>query len=327
MLDVGIALHRFEKLATSVDLGGPWATPNANQLDGQTFQSWILATCRTRRGREFFRICCEAVFATEAANLSLLHALFYSHSGGGLEHLIAPRAAPSTPASTVGCSSCPRTWPQVWATGSGSASRSPPSPSTAPESGSRRNAARTMPRASSWLSRQPWPAVCGSTRSCRAPGCAHPAHAAGCLVVKCQAVYDRPFWRDAGLSGEAVGDTSPVKVVFDGTPPGEGSPGVLVAFIEAADAIRLSAATPDEHQAEVLDVLAHYVGDDARRPVAFVERDWSALAARLLRRAPAARSVDPGRCGTARAGRADPLGRHRDRGALVWLHRRRDHVR
>ena len=27
---------------------------------------------------------------------------------------------------------------------------------------------------------------------------------------------------------------------------------------------------------EVLDVLAHYVGDDARHPMAFVERDWSA---------------------------------------------------
>ncbi|MFZ0141106.1 MAG: FAD-dependent oxidoreductase, partial [Aeromicrobium sp.] len=95
-------------------------------------------------------------------------------------------------------------------------------------------------------------------------------------VIKCQAVYDRPFWRDSGLSGEAVGDTSPVKVVFDGTPPGEGSPGVLVAFIEAADAIRLSAVTPEERQGEVLDVLAHYVGDDARHPMAFVERDWSA---------------------------------------------------
>ena len=95
-------------------------------------------------------------------------------------------------------------------------------------------------------------------------------------VIKCQAVYDRPFWRDAGLSGEAVGDTAPVKVIFDGTPPGDGSPGVLTSFIEAADAIRLSTATPEERQAEVLEVLATYFGDDARRPIAFVERDWSA---------------------------------------------------
>jgi monoamine oxidase len=95
-------------------------------------------------------------------------------------------------------------------------------------------------------------------------------------VIKCHAVYDRPFWRDAGLSGEAAGDTAPVKVVFDGTPPQDGSPGVLVAFIEGADAIRLSSVSADDRRSEVLDVLAHYVGDAARRPVAFLERDWGA---------------------------------------------------
>ena len=147
-------------------------------------------------------------------------------------------------------------------------------------------------------------------------------------VIKCHAVYDQPFWRDAGLSGEAAGDTAPVKVVFDGTPPGDGAPGVLVAFIEGADAIRLSSAAPDERRSEVLDVLAHYVGDDARRPVAFVERDWGAepwtrgCYGRTCRPARGRRSGPP--CASRWA---DPLGRHRDRGALVRLHRRRDHVR
>ena len=59
-------------------------------------------------------------------------------------------------------------------------------------------------------------------------------------------------------------------------PPGDGSPGVLVAFIEGADAIRLSSASADDRRSEVLDVLAHYVGDAARHPTAFVERDWGA---------------------------------------------------
>jgi len=41
VVDVGIALQRFEKLAAGVDLDRPWATPNAARLDGQTFESWI----------------------------------------------------------------------------------------------------------------------------------------------------------------------------------------------------------------------------------------------------------------------------------------------
>ncbi len=95
-------------------------------------------------------------------------------------------------------------------------------------------------------------------------------------MIKCHAVYDRPFWREDGLSGEAAGDTSPVKVIFDATPPGTDQPGVLLAFIEGADGLALSGAAAADRQAAVVDVLAHYFGDAARRPVAFIERDWAA---------------------------------------------------
>ena len=33
--------------------------------------------------------------------------------------------------------------------------------------------------------------------------------------LKLQAVYERPFWRTDGLSGQAVSDTGPVPIVFD----------------------------------------------------------------------------------------------------------------
>ncbi len=276
VIDVGVALQRFEKLATSVDLGRPWATPNADELDGQTFESWILASCRTRRGREFFRICCEAVFATQAANLSLLHALFYSHSGGGLEHLISTEGGAQHARVDGGMQQLS----EHLAAGLGDRVRldEPVTAIAAESTGVRVTTERGTHDASRVIVAVP-PTLAGrlrfdpvmpSTRDALTQRMPQGS------VIKCQAVYDRPFWRDSGLSGEAVGDTSPVKVVFDGTPPGEGSPGVLVAFIEAADAIRLSAVTPEERQGEVLDVLAHYVGDDARHPMAFVERDWSA---------------------------------------------------
>ena len=49
-------------------------------------------------------------------------------------------------------------------------------------------------------------------------------------VIKCEAVYDKPFWRDAGLSGQVVSDASPVRVTWDNSPP-DGKPGVLLGFI------------------------------------------------------------------------------------------------
>ena len=276
VVDVGIALQRFEKLAASVDLERPWATPNADELDGQTFESWILRHCRTRNGRQFFRICCEAVFATESANISLLHALFYAHSGGGFEHLISTEGGAQHARVDGGMQQVA----EHLAAGLGDRVRlEEPVTAIAVEGSVVRvsterethEAARVIVAVPPTLAgRLRFDPVMPTTRDALTQRMPQGS------VIKCQAVFDRPFWRDAGLSGEAVGDTAPVKVIFDGTPPGDGSPGVLTSFIEAADAIRLSAATPEERQAEVVEVLAAYFGDDARRPIAFVERDWSA---------------------------------------------------
>ena len=39
-------------------------------------------------------------------------------------------------------------------------------------------------------------------------------------VAKCMAIYDEPFWRVEGLSGQGTSDTGPVKLTFDNSPPG-----------------------------------------------------------------------------------------------------------
>jgi monoamine oxidase len=88
LADIGQTQLRFDRLAARVNLDEPWRTPRARELDGQTFESWLRRTCFTERGRDFFRVATEAVFATLPSNLSLLHALFYARSGGSLENLI-----------------------------------------------------------------------------------------------------------------------------------------------------------------------------------------------------------------------------------------------
>jgi len=38
-------------------------------------------------------------------------------------------------------------------------------------------------------------------------------------VIKAYAIYPEPFWRRDGLNGQAAADTGPVKVTFDNSPP------------------------------------------------------------------------------------------------------------
>lgn len=94
-------------------------------------------------------------------------------------------------------------------------------------------------------------------------------------VIKCHAVYDEPFWRADGLTGQATGDRGPVKIVFDNSPP-SGAPGVLLAFLEAAHARTLGRLPADERRAAVLASLAEFFGPRAATPIDYVDLDWSA---------------------------------------------------
>ena len=93
-------------------------------------------------------------------------------------------------------------------------------------------------------------------------------------VIKVMAVYDAPFWRDDGLSGEATSDVGPAKLSFDNTPP-SGSPGVLVGFLEGERARQYGRFTAAQRREAVLKGFGRLFGDRAGRPERFIERVWA----------------------------------------------------
>ena len=94
-------------------------------------------------------------------------------------------------------------------------------------------------------------------------------------VIKVEAVYDEPFWRKDGLAGYANGDVDPVRLTYDNSPP-DGSPGILIGFIEGEAGRTWGQKSPEERQAGVLDSFAAYFGEAARRPKRFIEMSWAA---------------------------------------------------
>jgi len=94
-------------------------------------------------------------------------------------------------------------------------------------------------------------------------------------VVKCMAIYDEPFWRADGLSGQGLSLPGPVQVSFDNSPP-SASPGVLLGFLEADHARRLRSLPAAERRDRVLESFSRLFGSRAATPVDYVERDWSA---------------------------------------------------
>lgn len=272
--DLAQGTLRFARLAKRVDLERPWATPHAAELDGQTLHTWVRRNLRTPQGRAYFELFCEAVFSAGLADVSLLHALFYTHSGTDMDTLMAVDRGAQQDRVAGG------SWLVSERLAAGLDVRlSSPVRSVAHGEGGVRvttrdgtayDAARAIVTLPPTLAgRLEYDPVLPSWRDQLTQKL--PAGS----VFKVYAVYPTPFWRSAGLNGQAGSDRGPVKVTFDNTPPGY-ERGILMGFIEADDGRRWAQRTPEERRAAVVDCFVRYFGPRAAEPLEYVERDWMA---------------------------------------------------
>lgn len=275
LADVALAWRALRWAVDRVPVEAPWTARHADRLDAETFATWLHRRCRTAAGRRFFDALTRAVFATEPGELSALWAHFYLASAGGPD-------------------------PVLTTTGGAQQDRV--------VGGSQRLAGELATRLGEWVvTRAPVQRIDhrGNQVRVRAgalrvrarrvvvavpPGLARridfdpplPAGRDALLrrmphgaVVKVNVVYEQPFWRGRGLSGQAFSDRRAVSMVFDNSPP-SGVPGVLVGFVEGDRARRLGRLAPPDRRRVVIDDLAAYFGPDARRCQDYLEHDWTA---------------------------------------------------
>jgi monoamine oxidase len=94
-------------------------------------------------------------------------------------------------------------------------------------------------------------------------------------LMKCEAVYDEPFWRRDGLSGQGVFRSgSPLSSMHDNTPP-SGGPGVLMGFLGGPQWRYWAQRPPRERRAAVLRSFADVAGREALKPTTYFEQDWT----------------------------------------------------
>ncbi|WP_194421703.1 flavin monoamine oxidase family protein [Microbacterium abyssi] len=93
------------------------------------------------------------------------------------------------------------------------------------------------------------------------------------FVIKVHAVYDRPFWREQGLSGTAFSPYELSHEAYDNTNHGD-ERGTLVGFVSDRNADDLFTLTAEERKQRILESLSHYYGPEAMNPVVYYESDW-----------------------------------------------------
>ncbi len=271
LLDVGWAQFRLDRMAKQVPLDAPWNAKKAAEWDSISLSDWLDANLRTKTARELFDAGLETIFAENGRRFSLLHALFYVHSGGNLDILLGTEGAAQATRIKGGMQpvatklaqgldvrlSCPVR--RITHDDDGV---------TVHHDGGSIRAKRVVvaipPKLVSDLVFEP--ALNGKRAELMTK---MPMGA----VIKHTAVYSRPFWRDEGLSGMVVSDTGPINIVFDNSLP-DGMKGILIGFSEADSARKLGALSEHQRRDAAADCFARYFGERARTPLAYADHVW-----------------------------------------------------
>lgn len=93
------------------------------------------------------------------------------------------------------------------------------------------------------------------------------------FVIKVHAVYETPFWREAGLSGTAFSPYELSHEAYDNS-NFDDPHGTLVGFVSDQNADDLFTLTAEERKTRILESLSHYYGEQAKHPIVYFESDW-----------------------------------------------------
>ncbi|GAB5897203.1 flavin monoamine oxidase family protein [Mycolicibacterium mageritense] len=264
----------IDKLATAINLDDPTATEQLAEWDGETVASYFDRTVPDEDARRRLALAVQGVWTVEPRDISLFHLLFYVASAGGFDQLMETQGCAQERRFTGGAQSVAL--------------------AMAEHLGNRvrlNSAVRHIEHASDGVRIHTDETVVHASHVVVAtsPGAAVRLRFTPALppsrnrwmerspmgdVTKIHTVYETPFWRARGLSGQAtVYGNHSVGVVFDNSPE-DARAGVLVSFVYAERQQRWSARTAAERRADVLATLREIFGDEAANPVQYTEKSW-----------------------------------------------------
>ncbi|NYJ08222.1 flavin monoamine oxidase family protein [Petropleomorpha daqingensis] len=276
--DLVAVLTLIDQMSTEVPVDAPWDADSAEEWDSQTLDSWLRSHTASPQTRKVASGAFEALFGAEAREISLLYALWYvacagdEQNPGTFERLIAVQGGAQERRFVDGAQSLSLRMAEQL--GDRVALSSPVRQITQTADGVRVvrdrltvSAAHAVvavpPTLAARISYDPPLPVARDSYTQRSPQ--------GSLL-KVEASYDRPFWREDGLSGAVVSDTGPAKICYDVT-PADDALGGLLGFV-GGDEARTWGGDHEALKAAVVGQFVTFFGPPAATPREVVVQDW-----------------------------------------------------
>jgi monoamine oxidase len=279
--EIAVVVARLDQMSTEVPVDAPWEAASAADWDGQTLEKWIEQNSVTPRFRSLVPFATRPIFGAEPRELSLLFTLFYIAASGnernpGTFERNFNTSGGAQESRFVGGSQliCLRVAEQL---GGRVVLGSPvrrivQSPGDIRVESSRLtvNASRVIvaipPVLAGDIAFQPQLPPQRQQLQRRLPQ--------GTLL-KVTAVYDEPFWRAKGYTGQGGTTGGPVSATFDDSPP-DGSPGVLFGFVGGDEGRKFMPMSVADRRAAVLGQFVEWFGGEAAGPRDYFETNWPA---------------------------------------------------
>ena len=274
LLDIDRVRRRLHKLAREVPADAPWEAPAAAELDAETLNSWIRRRMRTKRGRELLELAIGTLLGTGSSEPSLLWVLALVKGAGSFDHLVDTEGGAQQERFVGGSQLISIRLAELL--GDAVVLEAPVRSIAQDGAGVTVEANGLSARAQRAIVAMP-PVLAGRISFSPSLGgqrdqlLQRMSHGA---MTKCAAVYAEPFWRDRGLTGQAVSDFGPIGTTFDNSPP-DGSPGVMLGFIAGAEAVRHARRPQSERRKVVLECFVRLFGEEAAHPGIYLEQAWA----------------------------------------------------
>jgi len=282
MLDYAQLEFRLERMARSVPVHAPWAAKRASEWDSTTFGHWIDRNAKNAEARWLLCAAFSIVFSQDPHSVSLLAALHLFAAGGGLAACVEVEGG-AQEARVVGGSvriaaTLAEQLPEGMVVLDSPVEEIDQSADGMVVVRSRRTTVR-----------------CRQVIVAMSPGDAQHIQFTPDLpprrtklqqvggsgsMNKLFMVYDRPFWRDEGLNGQALSDLTMTPFVTDNSPP-DGSIGILLTFMLPATTHttlrwtdELLASEEARREALTSDLVTLF-GTKAAQPTQYLEKLWT----------------------------------------------------
>ena len=274
VLTLALAQRKINRMARQVPLDAPWTARRAAEWDARSIASWLEHSgIRTKIARDLFESAVRGLMTADLSEASLLHLLYLAHAHGSIDTLFSIENGAQENMVDGGAGSIARRVADEL--GAAVRLNTPVRAIAQRDAGvlvsgdeltvSARKAVVSVPPALA-LEIAFDPPLPEDRRALY-------RSAIGGWETKTLVVYDEPFWRADGYSGQTAEPNSAAEVTLDAG-PASGSPGVIGAFTFGPVAQRLAALDAGVRRKTLLDALSARFGPRAASPTDFIETSW-----------------------------------------------------